>query len=39
MIGIIIAVLFVIFIAVLLIRTVSLKPTAARTAMIELDRS
>lgn len=39
MIGIIIAVLFVIFIAVLLIRAVSLKPTAARTAMIELDRS
>ncbi len=39
MIGIIIAVLVVIFVAVLLIRTVSLKPTAARTAMIELDKS
>ena len=39
MIGIILAVLIVIFAAVLLIRTVSLKPTAARTAKIELDTS
>ena len=39
MIGIILAVLIVIFLAVLLIRTVSLKPTAARIAKVELDTS
>ena len=37
MIGIIIAALVLIFIAVLIIRTVSLKPTKALTAKVELD--
>ena len=39
MIGIIIAALVLIFVAVLLIRTVTLKPTAAKTAKVELDTS
>ena len=39
MIGIIIAAILAAFIAVLLIRTLTLKPTAARTAKVELDTS
>ncbi len=39
MVGIIIAALILIFIAVLVIRTVALKPTAALTAKVELDSS